>query len=201
LTVAADGGARNARVSGIQPDVVIGDLDSLAAADRAQAETAGARVNPYPERKDETDLELALMYAARRGATSITVLAALGGRLDQTIANILLLALPELHGVAVTIVDGPQTALLVQGGGELRSIAGQPGDILSLLPIGGDAAGVTVSGVEWPLQGSTLKLGPARGVSNVLTSPRASIRLDSGMLLCVHTSRDDIDSREVGGDT
>ena len=141
------------------------------------------------------------MYAARRGATSITVLAALGGRLDQTIANILLLALPELHGVEATIVDGPQAALLVQGGGELRVVAGQPGDTLSLLPIGGDAAGVTVSGVEWPLQGSTLELGPARGVSNVLTSPRAVIRLDSGMLLCVHISRDDADSREVGGDT
>ena len=135
-------------------------------------------------------LELALLYAAREGAIEIVILAALGGRLDQTVANLLLLALPELDGLDVRIVDGPQTAFLIRGGrdgddGRDVVIEGQPGDTISLIPLGGDAVGVTAEGVAWPLQEGTLRFGPARGVSNVLTAAQARVRVREGVLLCV----------------
>ena len=116
LVIAADGGTRHALAVGVTPHVVIGDLDSLSPDERARAEAAGSQVVRFSPRKDETDLELALLHAAREGATEILILAALGGRLDQTVANLLLLALPELRGLDVRVVAGPQTAFLIQGG-------------------------------------------------------------------------------------
>jgi len=182
--IAADGGTRHALSIDVIPHTVIGDLDSLSAADRAHVEAAGARIIPFSPHKDETDLELALLHAVEEGATEIVVLAALGGRLDQTIANVLLLALPALRALDVRIVDGPQEAFLIHSA---RRIAGQPGDTLSLIPLGGDATGVTAQGLEWPLHDETLRFGPARGVSNVLTEQEAHVHVEHGLLLCIVT--------------
>jgi thiamine pyrophosphokinase len=199
IVVAADGGARNARAAGVIPDAVIGDLDSLTTAELACMEGEGTEVISFPERKDETDLELALVYAYRRGATTILVLAALGGRLDQEIANVMLLALPELARLDVRIVDGRQTAFVVRGGEGVRTLGGKSGDTVSLIPVGGNAIGVTTEGLEWALRGDDLLFGPARGVSNVLVSEPATVRVDGGRLLCVVTSQREAIAAVEGG--
>jgi len=186
LILAADGGAANAVAAGVTPHMVIGDVDSLDPALRAELEAAGTRLIQHPTDKDETDLELALLYAVEQGADEILILAALGGRLDQTVANVLLLAHPALIGVRVQIVEGNQTAFLVR---ERAVIHGRPGDGVSLLPLGGDAVGVTADGLRWPLRDETLRFGLARGVSNVLRGRRARLRVREGMLLCVVTRR------------
>ena len=184
LIIAVDGGTRHAWEVGVDPQRVIGDLDSLTPAEEERLRSSSAQITSFSPRKDETDLELALLRAASEGAESIVVLAALGGRLDQTIANLLLLALPELDGIDVRVVEGAQVAFLVR---DEASIEGQPGDTVSLIPLGGDAVGVSTEGLEWHLDGDTLRFGPARGVSNVLTAERASVRVQQGLLLCVVT--------------
>jgi len=185
LIIGADGGAAQALAWGLVPDLVIGDLDSLSEPDRAKLVQAGCRFLVHPRSKDETDLELALTQAIVEGARQITILGALGGRLDHTLANLLLLSLPVLEGVAVRIVAGVQEARLVRSG-ESVCLHGQPGDLVSLLPIGGEVRGVTTVGLAWPLQAETLLLGFTRGISNEMTSREACIQIEQGYLLLVH---------------
>src|SRR5690606_26406959 len=97
LTIAADGGVRVARDYGVPLQAVIGDMDSVEAHELDTLGASGVEILRYPPEKNETDLELALMLAAERGADWIRVLGAMGGRLDQTLANIYLLALPALR--------------------------------------------------------------------------------------------------------
>ncbi len=182
LVVAADGGAAHARAAGVTPHVVVGDLDSLEPDLRVELEKAGARFVSHPAAKDETDLELALLYAVERGVQEILILGALGGRLDQMLANLLLLALPALAGADVRIVEGGQTAFLIR---DQAVVTGRPGDTVSLIPLGGDAVGVTTDGLQWPLDDEALRFGPARGISNVLLGRRARVRVREGILLCV----------------
>lgn len=184
--IAADGGARQALSVGLTPHLVIGDLDSLSPADQAALEKAGSKFLRFSPRKDETDLELAIRHAVREGATEVVILAATGGRLDHTIANVLLLTLPMLKGVNARIVVGRQTAFVVR---DEMWIEGNPGDTLSLIPLGGDVLGVTAENVEWPLHSETLRLGPSRGLSNVLTADRARVSVRRGALLCVVTRK------------
>jgi thiamine pyrophosphokinase len=184
LVVAADGGAAHARAAGVTPHVVIGDLDSLEPGLQAQLEAAGSRFLRHPAAKDESDLELALLYAARQGVAEILVLGALGGRLDQTVANLLLMTHPALAGVTVRIVEGGQTAFLIR---DRALIRGHPGDTVSLIPVGGDARGVTAEGLQWPLRDETLRFGPTRGISNVLLGRQARVHVREGILLCVVT--------------
>lgn len=187
--IAADGGTKHALSVDAVPHTVIGDLDSLLPQDKNRVERMGARIIGFSPEKDETDLELALLHAASVGATEIVVFAALGGRLDQTIANLQLLALPELSGMDVRVIDGAQTAFLLRGGDMATLVNGQPGDTVSLLPFGGDAVGVSAAGLRWSLNDETLKFGPARGISNVLMAAQARVSVRQGMLLCVLTTR------------
>ncbi len=186
--VCADGGARHALTLGLRPQVVVGDMDSLDEPAQAQLKALGARLVVHPAAKDETDLELALLLALQEGATELVVLGGLGGRLDQLIANVLLLTLPQLEGVSARIVDGRQQAFIIRGE---ATIHGRPGDVLSLIPLGGDAQGILTEGLLYPLRDETLRPGPARGVSNVFTAQTARVTLRRGALLAVHISAND----------
>lgn len=185
LVIAADGGARHVLALALPPKAVIGDMDSVTPEQLTRCEAAGATVLRYPPAKDETDLELALVYAAEQGATWMRVVGAMGGRLDQTLANVLLMTLPALKGVDVRLVAGRQSAVVLAAG--RHDLSGVVGDTLSLIPLGGAARGVTTTGLEYPLRDETLSFGPARGISNVFAVETAQVRLDSGMLLAVHT--------------
>ncbi len=185
LLIAADGGARVARYLGFTVHAVIGDMDSITAADLQRLERSGAQVLRSPAEKDETDLELALLYAAEQGAEHIRVIGAMGDRLDQTISNLYLLALPVLAGRDARVVAGRQEAFLLPSGGGV--IEGAPGDTVSLLPLNGTAHRVRTEGLYYPLEDEDLVFGPARGVSNVMTGARAKVTSDGGVLLVLHT--------------
>ncbi|QPC82194.1 thiamine diphosphokinase [Phototrophicus methaneseepsis] len=183
--VAADGGARVAWYYGRQVDTVIGDMDSLTEAELTKLEASGTVIKRYPQEKDETDLELTLSYAATAGATWIRIIGGLGDRFDQTLANVYLMALPQLIDLDVALVAGKQQLALIRAGE--HQIEGQPGDTISLLPLGGDVQGITTTGMAYPLKNETLYFGPARGVSNVLSNEVGQVALTDGVLLVIHT--------------
>jgi thiamine pyrophosphokinase len=186
LLIAADGGAHHCRTFGLTPHFVVGDLDSLTPPARAELERAGARFEAHPARKDETDLELALRVAVREGARAALILAALGGRWDQTLANVLVLVHPDFASLSIRLAEGPDTLWIVRER-ETAEVRGAPGDTLSLLPLAGDAEGVTLTGLEYPLSDSALRFGHTTGVSNVLTAPVAAVAVRRGILLAIHT--------------
>jgi thiamine pyrophosphokinase len=188
LIIAADGGTRHALAVGVVPQVVIGDLDSLDEADRTQLDRSRVQLIVYPTRKDYTDLELALQYAVQQGATEVIILSALGGRWDQSLANLLLLTLPELAQVPTRVVDHHLSIQVIRDRAE---IAGRVGDTLSLIALKGDAHGVTIEGCEYPLNEATLPFGATLGISNVLTQNTAKITVKQGQILALHTRREE----------
>jgi thiamine pyrophosphokinase len=188
LLIGADGGASRALRWGLVPQFVIGDMDSLSERARQALEARGSRFMDHPRAKDETDLELALSFAVKQGAQEIIIFGALGGRLDHTLSNLLLLTLPSLDGVALRVVHGPEEVLLARGG-EAVTIVGSPGDLVSLLPWGGDVHGITTQGLAWALESDTLKFGFSRGVSNEMGASEARIAVEAGQLLVVHGPR------------
>jgi thiamine pyrophosphokinase len=187
VVIAANGGTYHLWQLDHQPDLVIGDLDSLPVEVKAWLEAGDVAVQMYPHDKDETDLELALLHAVSHYEEPVAIIGAIGGRLDQTLANIMLLAHPALSGRQVELRTQYQRAWLVR---DEAIVDGQDGDTISLIPIGGPVHVRETSGLRWPLADETLTFGPARGVSNTMTGPEAMIRVDDGSLLCIHTTRE-----------
>jgi thiamine pyrophosphokinase len=189
LVVAADRGALTAIALGLRPDIVVGDVDSLPAADAERLAAAGVPFARVPAEKDETDTELAILVAVERGADALSILGALGGpRVDHALANVALLAHPALAGRGAVILDGRSRIRLLAAGGEAPAalaLPGRIGDTVSLIPVGGPARGVVTRGLAYPLDGADLPAGPARGVSNARTATDASVGIRGGLLLVV----------------
>lgn len=190
LIIAADGGARRLLDLGITPHYLVGDLDSLPQETVARLTSAGCQLQRHPADKDATDTELAIALALDQGATHIDLVGATGGaRLDHSLANVLLLAADWPAGVRLRLVEATATALVVRAGQSV-DVPGAVGDIVALLPLAGPACGITTRGLQYALAGEDLAFGRARGVSNVLTAPVASISLAAGLLLVIHQHPD-----------
>jgi thiamine pyrophosphokinase len=192
LIVAADGGWFNAVALGLQPTVVVGDLDSLSAdGTRTMEPTWDFETVGYASDKDESDTHLAVLEAKARGATRIWIVGAIGGdRLEHAVANLLLLSLPALADIDARIVDGSSEMRVIGHAGPAEvQIDGAIGDYVSLLPVSDEVAGVTTRHLAYPLTDATLTQGPTRGLSNELAAPSASVTTKSGRLAVIHTVR------------
>ncbi len=184
LVIAADGGLRHVQALGWPAHCLVGDFDSLEPGVPEELRSRGSEVFQYPADKDEIDFELALHLARRRGYGRMEVLGALGGRWDMTLAN-LFLPRAGWDSDAIRFRHGPWTLLAALGPAAL-TVEGRAGDLLSLIPLGEDVAGVRLAGCRYPLAGETLQAGYSRGLSNVLTEGEARLSLESGTLLVIH---------------
>ena len=186
--IAADGGADALDSIGCRPDRLVGDLDSVDPPLVERLVAAGVPVERHASDKEASDTELATRAALAQGADRIDLLGATGGdRLDHELANLLLLADPDFNGIELRAIVGRQTVRALNGGHEL-TLKGRIGDLVTLLPIGGDARGVSTTGLRWPLVGATLRMGGSRGLSNIVARAGASVRLTDGTLLVVETT-------------
>ena len=183
--IAADGGAERLERIGIVPDVVIGDLDSIPDARLEELRHRVPEILRYPTRKDATDAELALDEAIARDATDITVIGAFGGpRTDHEMANVLLLAAPSIRGRNVRLLTELFEAWAVCN--SKRTFAAQPGDTVSLVPVGDTIVGVATHGLEWKLDNAALTVGSTYTISNAATSNQATVSVETGTVILFH---------------
>jgi thiamine pyrophosphokinase len=183
--IAADGGSEHCKDIGIRPDIVIGDMDSISTQLRKKFQSSGTKFFIHPRDKDQTDLELALLYAQQCGADEVIFFGILGGRFDLSLSNILLLARDEWKPMSLVIINGPDTAFLLRSK-DLISIKGKPGDIVSLIPVSEVVEGVSTRGLRWQLDQAVLLQGNTRSVSNELITHSAEVNIETGKLLLVH---------------
>lgn len=191
IVVAADSGAHHAHALGLRVDVLVGDLDSIDPALVAELERAGIDIERHPVDKDATDLELALDVARSRGAHGVIVVGGHGGRVDQSLANALLLASPRFADLRVEARLAEAIVQVVHGGNSV-TVVGRPGDTVSLLPVHGDAHGIVTTGLRFALCDESLGPGTSRGISNELADISATVRVGEGTLLVVRPGAEGI---------
>ena len=162
LTIAADSGLAAFDAAGLAPDLLIGDMDSI---DPALLE----RYGNLPQER----------LCCVKG---ITLLGALGGRLDHALANLMLLVRAHRAGVFAEILGEGVRVIRVPGKAVLH---GAKGDTVSFLPLG-DARGVTLTGFFYPLDRHDLHSDYPLGVSNVVTQDEAAVFVQDGDLLMFH---------------
>lgn len=185
IIMCANGGTLHALGLGLTPHTIVGDLDSLPDEIKARMERAGVEMISKPARKDETDLECALRVAIERGAGNILIAAALGGRLDQMLGNLLLLGRQEWRSANIRLVQDDQMAWVLRGPVQC-DINGAPGDTVSILPLTKIVDGVYLTGVEWEVSNDAFSFGSTRPISNALTGTHAGVTIGSGVCLVIH---------------
>lgn len=184
MVVAADSGAKKALQFGIIPKSVLGDMDSIGQKVKNMLRKKVEFIIS-PSEKDETDTELAITYAIKKGATEITLLGGIyGDRIDHVLANILYASIAM---VPITFINGLQKSFVIKGPNAVR-LEGGKNDLLSLIPVQGDVTGLNSEGLKWELQNGKLAFGKPRGVSNVFLQDTISLSFISGILFVTYTT-------------
>lgn len=187
--IAADSGMNFLHRNGIMPDIIAGDFDSVESSSlqyfQGLNDVQVIKLNPV---KDDTDTEFVIREAIRRGATEITVLGATGTRLDHVIANINLLGIGLEEGTSIQLVDKHNRIRMINGCLEIKK-SEQFGDYVSVLPVKGDAKGVSLEGMKYPLKDADVACFSSLGVSNEIVDEVAKISVKQGVLLVIE-SRD-----------
>lgn len=184
LIFCADSGLHLCLACGLQPDMLVGDLDSVGPEQLGRLPPPRFGVEHHPADKDESDLDLTLRALARHHQGPVDILAALGGRLDHALFNLCAVLFQGRHlGLQVRVRD-PETLVFPLDGQELL-LPDLAGSTCSILPLGAPLQGVELSGFRYPLTGESLDHRQTRGLSNQIESSLASIRVLSGQALVV----------------
>lgn len=188
LVMCADSGLEGCVKYGIRPDYVVGDMDSVDPGVLNRIEgTEGINVEKFAVEKDFTDLELVMLKAVNLDAVSICVLGALGGRLDQTLANVSMACrFAEEYGLRLKLCGKHEDVYVLTSFENEVCIKGIKGQTLSLLAANEKVEGITLTGFKYPLRDASLEYGQTLGVSNKLEEDRVTVSMRSGTLIVVH---------------
>jgi thiamine pyrophosphokinase len=179
--IAADSGLRHAAPLGVTPQLIVGDFDSVSEEDLARYPETPRDVHP-PE-KDALDLELALEHARAQGASSVTIIGGLGGRLDQTLAALLIAARLQSEGLTVSLHSGASTVYFLAAGSGL-DLALPANTLFSVLSLSSQAT-LSLKNARYPLNEGRLDFGTGLGVSNRVLKPPLRLYLTSGLVAIV----------------
>ncbi len=188
--IGVDGGNNYLHRMGIVPDLIIGDLDSIAEETRIFFTDRGCSFMTFPAAKDQSDLQLSLEHAASLHPDRIHLWGALGKRFDHAYGNVLLLSRMADQGVRVVIEDEDHEIQVITARKEYQNMAG---DVLSLFSLTPETTGVVTRGMAYPLCRETLYQGDTRGLSNIIKDPEASVSLESGKLLAIRIRHESSD--------
>lgn len=175
ILIAVDGGANHCYEMGLQPDLIIGDFDSIAP--HVLDAFKDIPQKHYPSDKDKTDLELAIETVYHSQIEKISVFGALGGRTDHTLGNLILLS---RYPGKVFFEDENEVLFVIDKEVEFPT---RPGQTISLIPLNGPAKGINTEGLKWPLKNDTLDK-QFIGISNEATANKVIISVKEGDLLC-----------------
>ncbi len=185
--IAADSGARHLAALGMTPHMLIGDMDSIAPDIKDRFLTSGTPCRIYRPEKDETDGELAMEAALESGAGEIVIFGILGDRLDHFLGVLSLLKRALDKGVRARMLSDNQEIWLIQG----EEVLGLPvGSLVSFIPFGDDAMGVTLEGFKYPLFKYDYYHGTPIGLSNIIEKTPAIVTIGRGILVAIHTKKD-----------
>ena len=187
LVIAVDGGLGYCSVLGVEPDLILGDFDSVSPEETKALERLEQqipeRVIRLPREKDDTDTLAALKEGLHRGYRNFRIYGGTGGRFDHTFANIQCLLFLKKQDAVGYLVDGNRMILVLED----ETVEFQKGleGILSLFSLSQESLGVTIKGMKYPLDRAVLRNDYPVGISNEFTSEQAVISVEKGQLVCM----------------
>ncbi|MCH5342250.1 MAG: thiamine diphosphokinase [Acetatifactor sp.] len=187
FVIAVDGGLGYCSLLGVEPDLILGDFDSVspeeAKAVEALEQQIPERILRLPREKDDTDMLAALKEGLRRGYRDFRIYGGTGGRFDHTLANIQCLLYLKKHGAVGYLVDGTGMILVLMD----ESVEFQKGleGFLSLFSLTDESVGVTIRGMKYPLEQAVVRNDFPIGISNEFTGEAAVVSVEKGQLVCM----------------
>lgn len=185
LVIGVDHGLDYLLGAEIDPDIILGDFDSVSKESLEYCESHGVKRMTFPSNKNLTDTHLAILEAIKLGLERITLIGATGSRLDHSLSNIFVVA-GFAGQIDITLIDENNLVRVAEKECEIKK---EDYPYISLVPVTKQVTKVCFKGVKYPLEDATLSIGASLGISNEITSREATLSYDEGLMLLIK-SRD-----------
>lgn len=182
LIVCADGGVNKLIKLDIIPHLVMGDFDSIDQETYKFLVERDIKRIKYPKEKDETDTELVLNYLIDNHYTDITMIGCLGSRIDHTLVNIYLLYKLLNNNIYGRIINKNNLMYLINDNTTFKN---RINETVSLIPLSDEVVGITTKGLFYPLKNASMKKDKPIGISNIIISEEAEVKIKKGELLII----------------
>src|SRR5699024_2414318 len=180
--ICADGGANHLINIGINPDLVVGDLDSIDENTLKNLKETNVEINKFTKEKDYTDTELAIKYLMDKKVDKIILVGVTGSRFDHTLANIFLLRRLLEKGIEGQILSHKNTIYITDKKFVLEK---EEGYFVSIIPLNDEGAVVTLKGFKYETDKEKFYFSSTYGISNKIIEKRGIIEIHKGTCLVI----------------
>jgi thiamine pyrophosphokinase len=177
--IAVDGGFNHVRRLGLKPSLILGDFDS---SEYERALESKGEIHKYNSDKNVTDGEIAIDYAIRKKFDKVTIVGALGNRIDHMLSNIYMLE--KLTDAGINgMIKGYKNELyflkdyLILQKGKYK--------YFSVISITESVSGLTIKDARYGLENATLKRTESLGISNEFIGDTVYITLNKGKAIVI----------------
>lgn len=183
--IAVDKGLEAVYKLNLLPNHIVGDLDSVTheILEKYLSNT-NITLHKYIPEKDYTDTDIALKLALKINSTHITIIGAIGTRIDHTLANIHILKYALEKNIPCEIIDEHNKIYLINSKTTITKTCSK---FISLIPLTEHIHGLTLNGFKYPLNNYTLEIGKSLGISNEIVNNIATIDFDNGILIVIES--------------
>lgn len=187
FVIAVDGGLNYCGILNIEPDIILGDFDSVG---EQGEEAVKSLEKQIPERilrlnpiKDDTDTLAALKLGLQKGYREFLIYGGTGGRFDHTLANIQCLLYLKNHDAVGYLMDGDGMILIIQN--ETVHFKADLEGYLSLFSMKGSTKGVSIKGMKYNVDNVEITNDFPIGISNEFIGEEACVEVLDGELVCM----------------
>lgn len=189
IIIAVDKGLDALNKLNILPNHIVGDLDSVnQSLIESYKNNPKINIHQYQPEKDYTDTDIALKLAISLCSSHITIIGALGKRMDHALANIHILLVALNANIPCELLDDNNRIYLVNNTHTIEKL-NTYGKYISLIPLTSSVEGLILIGFKYPLDNYSLTIGKSLGISNEIIDDTATIFLKKGILIVIE-SRD-----------
>jgi len=186
--IGVDRGVQYLIEHGIIPDFAVGDFDSVSPEEWNAIKEHVDGVSRFKPEKDETDMELALLWAIKQNPSTIRIYGASGGRLDHFMANALMLAhFKQLYPRVHFELSDIQNSISVYVPGTFDIHRNDRKRYVSFIPLSPKVSGITLRGFKYPLTGKTVPFGSSLCISNELKEHTGTFSFENGILMMIRS--------------
>lgn len=181
FVVGVDGGCSLLKRLTVEPDLILGDFDSIDSLASFEALWPDVKVLTFPAHKDYTDSELAIEMILKEDVDRIVIIGALGGRMDHMLGTLFLMDKSD----KLMIIDENNIIerIIAPFEKKIKAVSGY----VSLVPSVEGLHNITLKGFKYPLIKATLLYTQTRGISNEVLD-EGEIKIESGAGYLIYAS-------------
>lgn len=178
--IAVDSGIEHLLNLSLDPNTLIGDLDSISKKSLDEVKKNGVKILSFNSNKDQTDFELALNYLEEVEKSKVYIIGGESGEIDHLISIFLLIPSKSFFENIIWLYGDKRIIFRQKIELNIKKLTK-----FSIIPLS-DLTNLSIDGAEWNLDNKDIQFGETLTLRNITNEEQLNIRCDKGVFALIY---------------